>query len=311
MADVEGRGGGEAGAMSDRNLRMAERIAAAPVHYPFSFVFAGDSGAWPDPTADAIFAQLLRQAAAVEPVFFATLGDFAGPGTPERHAAYLERVAGLPMPDVCVIGNHDLDDPGAAAAWAAVHGPRSFTFGHGHTRFVALDGAPGTVGEVAVSSPEGGISGPDEAALAFLDATLAAAEEPHRVVLTHAPPRMGGHYAPHAEWGFDHREEEFLAILRRHGVRLVCCAHGLAFDQHVHQGIRVVMSGGGGTALCSHRHGVCAEGDGRPEDRGALFHAVQIVVHEDGRIEGRVLQAFEPEPGRARISFGDPYASAT
>jgi hypothetical protein len=308
MADVGARDPGDAGAMStpaDRNLRMAQRIAAAPVRYPFSFVVAGDSGAWPDPTAEAIFDQLLRQAAAVEPVFFANLGDFAGPGTRERHAAYLDRVADLPMPDVCVIGNHDLDDPGAPAAWAAVHGPRNFTFAHGHTRFGALDGAPGRVGELVVSTPEGGTAGPDEAALAFLDATLAAADEPHRVVLTHAPPRMGDHYAPHAEWGFDQREEEFLAILSRHGVRLVCCAHGLGFDEHIHRGIRVVMSGGGGTALCSHLHGVCAEGDGRPEDRGALFHAVLLLVHEDGRIEGRVLQAFEPEPGRARIRFGD------
>ena len=33
---------------------MAERIGSAPVRYPFSVVIAGDSGAWPDPTADAI-----------------------------------------------------------------------------------------------------------------------------------------------------------------------------------------------------------------------------------------------------------------
>ena len=39
-----------------RNLRMAERIGTAAVQHPFSFVIAGDSGAWPDPTADAIFA---------------------------------------------------------------------------------------------------------------------------------------------------------------------------------------------------------------------------------------------------------------
>jgi hypothetical protein len=36
-----------------RNLRMAERIAATPVRDPFRFVIAGDTGAWPDPTADA------------------------------------------------------------------------------------------------------------------------------------------------------------------------------------------------------------------------------------------------------------------
>src|SRR4051794_16055511 len=98
---------------------MAARIESAPVLYPFSFVVAGDSGAWPDPPSEAIYAQLLRQTAEREPVFFANLGDFAGPGTRERHADYLRQVEDLPVPNLCVVGNHDLDDPGAREAWAA------------------------------------------------------------------------------------------------------------------------------------------------------------------------------------------------
>lgn len=38
-----------------RNARMVEQIERMPVGYPFSFAIAGDSGAWPDPTAEAIF----------------------------------------------------------------------------------------------------------------------------------------------------------------------------------------------------------------------------------------------------------------
>ena len=94
-----------------------------------------------------------------------------------------------------------------------------------------------------------------------------------------------------------------MEIVRRGGVRLVCCAHGLAFDQHVRDGIRFVMSGGGGTGLCSHMRGICTEGDGRPEDRGALFHAAMLEVAETGETSGRVLQAFAP-PGEARFRFG-------
>src|SRR4051794_6562908 len=58
------------------------RASAALRVYPFSFAFAGDSGAWPDPTADAIFGQLVSQMEALRPapLFFANLGDFAGPG---------------------------------------------------------------------------------------------------------------------------------------------------------------------------------------------------------------------------------------
>jgi hypothetical protein len=281
-----------------RNLRMAARIAATPVRHPFSFVVAGDSGAWPNPTADAILAQLLRQTAALEPapVFFANLGDFAGPGTRERHERYLGLVEALPVPDVCVVGNHDLEDGGAPEAWAAVHGPANFDFAYGSTRFVVIDGA---------SAGDADTAGPPEEALAFLDRTLAGASEPHRVVLMHAPPHLGGRITPHPEWGFSEGEAEFLDLVRRHDVRLVCCAHALAFDHHVDDGTRYVISGGGGTALCSHWHGVCAEGPGRPEDRGALFHAVQITLAESGAVSGRVLQAFASAGDGVDLTFGE------
>jgi hypothetical protein len=52
---------------TDRKLRMGRRISEMSVHYPFSFVVAGDSGAWPDPTADAISTALLRQTAGLRP----------------------------------------------------------------------------------------------------------------------------------------------------------------------------------------------------------------------------------------------------
>ena len=63
------------------------------------------------------------------------------------------------------------------------------------------------------------------------------------------------------------------------------------------------MSGGGGSGLCSHRRGICAAGEGRPEDRGALFNAVELAVDGSGGVSGRVLQAFDR--GRARdLHFG-------
>jgi hypothetical protein len=279
-----------------RNLRMAERIEAAPVRSPFSFVVAGDSGAWPDPTADAIFAQLLRQSTELRPVFFVQLGDFAGPGTEERHRHYLELVSALPIPNVCLIGNHDLEDPRGADAWSAVHGPRNFQFAYGRTRFVAIDGASGQRGPLGDTTPTD-TAGPGPEALRFLDEALAAASEPHRVVLLHAPPHLGGHYAPQPECGFRQGEAEFLDIIRRHGVKLVCCAHGLGYDNSIHDGVRFVMSGGGGAALYLSYHGA-------GPDRGALFHAVEITLDEAGAVFGRVLQAFAPPGSAPPFEFG-------
>jgi hypothetical protein len=265
-----------------RNLRMSERIEAEDAGPPFSFVIAGDSGAWPDPTADAIFAQLVRQIAELRPVFFAHLGDFAGPGTVERHRHYLQLVSGLRIPNVCLIGNHDLEDPGGGDAWSEVHGPRNFQFACGGTRFVAIDGASGP------ADPDSAGPGPE---------TLAAASEPRRVVLLHAPPHLGGHYAPQPECGFQQGEAEFLGIIRRHGVKLVCCAHGLGYDHHVHDGVRFVMSGGGGAALYLSYRGAGA-------DRGSLFHAVEITLDEAGDASGRVIQAFAPPGSAPPFVFG-------
>ena len=291
-----------------RNGVMAERIERVDVDYPFSFVVAGDSGAWPDPTADAIFTQLISQIARLDPapVFFANLGDFAGPGTVARHEDYLDLVKPLSIPNICVVGNHDLDDGAGAETFAQIHGPMNFDFAYGHTRFVVIHAQPGELGEIDVpgtGTPEG-TQGPRADDLDFLERRLAAADEPHRVVLMHMPPYLDGRYAPHPDWGFKRREREFLDILRTHAVTLVCCAHGLAFDHVVRDGVHFVMSGGGGTGICSHYRGVCSAGPGHPEDRGSLFHSVELTISKAGDISGRVIQAFERVDAPARLRFG-------
>jgi pimeloyl-ACP methyl ester carboxylesterase len=52
------------------------------------------------------------------PVFFPNLGDFAGPGTLERHRQYLEVVSPLPIPNVCLVGNHEVGGVEVAQATA-------------------------------------------------------------------------------------------------------------------------------------------------------------------------------------------------
>ena len=197
---------------------------------------------------------------------------------------------------MCVVGNHDLDDPGGRAAWTAVHGPVEFTFAAGHTRFVALDAAPretpaGTrgAGRRRRWRSSTGRWPPRTSRTGSCSCTA-------RRTPAAASPRTRSGASPS-------REREFLGLLREHRVGLVCCAHALFFDTWVQDGTRFVVSGGGGTALCSHFRGVCAPGEGLPADRGALFHAVALTVGADGAVGGRVLQAFDA-PGRARIAFG-------
>jgi Calcineurin-like phosphoesterase len=291
----------------ERNLAMVRRIESLPVSDPLRFVIAGDTGAWADPTADGVFSALVDQIENLDPPvsFFVNLGDFAGPGTVDRHMHYLELVEPLSLPNLCVVGNHDMDDEGGPDAFVRIHGPMNFDFAYGQTRFVVLHAAPGVPGSVVdpFEETDEGAQGPREEDLAFLARVLESAPEARRVVLMHMPPYLDGHFAPHQNWGFRRREGEFLELLHRYDVSLVCCAHGLAFDTFLHEGIRFVMSGGGGTGLCSHYRGVCTEGSGHPEDRGSLFHAVEITAPESGVVSGRVIQAFEKPGATARMKF--------
>ena len=55
--------------------------------------------------------------------------------------------------------------------------------------------------------------------------------------------------------------------------------------------------------LDSHFRGICTEGHGRPEDRGGLYHCVELTISEAGAVSGRVVQAFD-RAGTARSRFG-------
>src|SRR3954453_13805971 len=106
-----------------RNGEMVRRIEDLDAEEPLRFAIAGDSGAWSDPTADAIYAEIIRQVQQLAPAFFVNLGDFAGPGTRDRHERYLDLVAPLTIPNICVVGNHDLDDAEGRGVWEQIHGP--------------------------------------------------------------------------------------------------------------------------------------------------------------------------------------------
>ncbi|MDQ4143801.1 MAG: metallophosphoesterase [Actinomycetota bacterium] len=293
--------------MGARNKEMVRRIEIAPIQDPFTFVIAGESGAWPDPTAEGIFGAILEQVSRLDPQprFFVNLGDFAGPGTPVRHRRYLQAIRRLPFPNLCILGNHELDDHAGLDTYRDVHGASNFVFSYGTTDFIALRSVPGSVGEMDIPlyGPGAG-RGPHDEDIEFLEEALQAGSGAVKVILMHMPPNFDGHYAPHAEWGFTYREGDFLELMRDYEVDLVCCAHGLAFDTVVINGTRFVMSGGGGTGLCSDRRGVCSQGPGRPEERGALFHAVEVTVRgSEATVSGRVLQAFASPWDRSPITF--------
>jgi len=274
-------------ALKNRNAEMAKQIEAVRPEYPFSFIIIGDTGASPNPAGDAIFTEMLNQIEKLvpKPSFIVNLGDFAGPGTMERHERYLRMVEKLSIPNICIRGNHEQDDPAGVESYSKIYGPVNFHFAYGNTSFVAINS-------------QWRSEGPTREDLAYLDEHLGAGDYANRIVLMHMPPSFNGHYATAVEWGFTKFEDEFLAIVKKHNVKLVCCAHILGYDYYEHDGIGYVISGGGGWGL------FCDYGlaQGAPPNRGGIYHFVKISLQETGAITGEVIRAFEGT--KCDVNFG-------
>ena len=148
--------------------------------------------------------------------FFANLGDFAGPGTDERHQPLPRaRRRARSIPNVCLIGNHDLEDPRATEAWSRIHGPTELRV---RLRRHALRRHRRRVGAGRASSAtRHRATRPAPAAKRCVSWTRRSPQRAstNRVVLLHAPPHLDGHYGPQPECGFRQGEPEFLDIIRR------------------------------------------------------------------------------------------------
>ena len=255
---------------------MIDRIESAPVEYPIRFAMLGDSGASPNPVGDTIFRELLSQIGDVH--FFVNLGDFSGPGNQERHDHYLQMVDNLSIPNICILGNHDQDHPTGWGNFERIHGPVNYQFDFGNTRFMAINCQWHT-------------DGPRDDDLAFLERRLAENDRIVTVVYMHMPPNFNNRFAPHEEWGFSHLEPEFLGLITKYKVSLVCCAHMLCYDFHLFNGVPFVTTGGGGWGICTHMGENCTTS--HPPDRGVFYHLVKISIDAKGCISGGVVRACE------------------
>lgn len=263
---------------SNRNVNVIKQIESAEVKYPYTFVFGGDCGATANPTGDGIFSQILTQMEQLEPKpkFFVNIGDFSGPGTLERHKSYLNLISKSTIPILHVIGNHDVDDNQGWKNFHDIYGPENFSFAFGNTLFVAINSQMST-------------GGPRTEDLIFLEKAFKRTPYPVRILLMHMPPNLNKHYTPVPEWGFTKNEKEFLNIVKANKIKMICCAHVIAYDYYVYDNIPYVVSGGLGWGL----HDGFGYLWGTPPHRGAFYHFVAVTVSKDGEISGRIIRAFD------------------
>ena len=241
---------------------MISRLPPRPTAGTFAFGVVGDAEpgrfAWErvfNPGADAF----VRQWNALQsrgPDFVLQLGDFVSEGDPDHYRAHLRALSGnLSRPIFHTVGNHDRSRPNGAAdkrCFEAVFGQGDYFFDHSGWRFVSLDSS-----DRAVTGPQ----------LAWLEAVLSVPGP--KVVFTHVPPAyLGGLDSltepasvdaaadPGHSYLYDfftnyfvEGSEEFRRIVESSGVKAVYMGHIHAFWAAESNGVRYVISGGGGSPL--------------------------------------------------------------
>ena len=275
---------------------------------PFTFVVLGDTRpgtrAEPnDPASVSIYyLEHIHWINRAQPDFSIQVGDLivggAEPGSPltARQWDRYDRVGRMFQdPYFMVVGNHDIWDQASAELYRGRYGPPRYSFDHGGSHFVVLDSeVPGEAGEI----------GPSQ--LAWLEKDLAAAAGArHRFVFLHRPMWSDG-----TRYGSDTSNDWMTRahpLLKRHKVDTVFAGHDHYYEFTEIDGIRYVITGGGGAELRGYR------------EIGAFYHFLTVRVGAEGRPEIAVVERDRsypqdivlPGPRRWVESLAEVFASQT
>lgn len=233
------------------NERVIAQLKQKPPAQEWSFAVVGDNrfSCWTcDLMAEKIFDSMNRD----NFDFAVNTGDFVNTGTEKEYLGYLELIRGLKFPTINILGNHDLP-PGTkdTALFKKHFGPTIFYFDYRNARFIILNNSAHEFGD-------------DQRK--WLNKTLSEAEGRLKFVFMHIPtfnPSRRRHYL--IKWDEDYKP--FEEIIQRHKVNILFTGHIHFFHDSIHQGVRTIITGGGGAPLYE-----------TPE-RGGFYHWVKVQVN--------------------------------
>jgi hypothetical protein len=218
------------------NAEAVQAISARNDGGDLRFVVIGDTISNNNET----FRTFIREIADLDPppAFIVHLGDRVVSPVVDFYGAYFKLIRGLPFPTLHIDGNHDVREEGERIS-RAFFGERDFYFDRDDIRFVFMGNIRG--------KRDAGFS-PDQ--LAWLDETLKAPSPSRKFFFAHVPPKapfkrynrgISALFTPRLE-----NEEQFLDILTRHNVVLAAFGHRHVHASMVHDGVLMVITGGGG-----------------------------------------------------------------
>ncbi len=217
-------------------LAFALALGWASAAFAWSFGVVGDTR----DDRHGVFPRILDAVAESDMEFLIHTGDLARPGGTTSWERFRKLTERFPKPIHVVIGNHEIRGADAQefARFFGLPGP-SYSFTHRNAHFVILDNSGGRF-------PKG--------TLDWLDRELALHPKKkdgirYLVVAMHAPPRTDSPTPHGMNKRYGDQSVKLLGILTRHKVDLVLCSH-----EHLHlvddwNGIRVIVSGGGGAPM--------------------------------------------------------------
>ncbi len=236
------------------SVQIAKLSRANPSPKPgFTFAVIGDAEPgrfpWQRPWAPPDgYRKQIRAIHATNADFIVQLGDFVSKGTTKNYRAYVDFLGGeMSLPIIHVIGNHDRSKPNGKAdkiLYKTVFGDETDYFlDYNGWRFVTLD------------SSDYGVTG---AQLDWLDGVLDT--ELKTIVSMHivpkylkgkihsiGPSKQSEKLIPKAY--FEKGNARFGRIVRSRAVTRVYMGHIHAFGIAEHEGVRYVLTGGGGSPL--------------------------------------------------------------
>jgi predicted phosphodiesterase len=209
---------------------------------PFSFVIFGDVTGAESPVAGRhggyfAFRSLTERMKQIAPRFAISLGDLATQATAHSFRRLRKLLRSVPVPMMAIPGNHDLfrRTHYDARYFQSLFGADHCTFRLGPVQFVLINNASGAF---------------EEQQFAWLEETLHTSDAPFLLVFCHKPIfdlRPTGSYAMELR----DEAERLHDLFRANEVTAVFSGHIHALLSETRDGVKYIISGGGGSRLAS------------------------------------------------------------
>ncbi|MGE4583545.1 MAG: metallophosphoesterase [Sphaerochaeta sp.] len=215
------------------------------------------------------FGAIIEQVNAIKPAFVIDNGDLVFSGKPNQYRLFDQMVANMATTVCTTLGNHDIRGEGRST-YTQLYGPPYYAFDLGGNHYVFLDSSRGYAQKTAI---------PEEQ-YAWLERDLKKAQGKRITVISHIPPtdprsglkpneieaytdkveKEGGFVERKLEaysenesidHGFRDKTEaqRFENLMTRYGVQNVYLSHIHSYFDSSKDGVRYIISGGGGAEL--------------------------------------------------------------